>query len=369
LKALVRTAVGRADDLADRLLERLRAKFGHDHDATIVPYLGHAAPGGAHLSGRVLRRPPLVAPAATDSKWRNLKNVYTSFATREVPHARVRALYAGASVEAIADSEGYFQMELHPESVPAAPVWQSAAFELIDPAPGNPANAHARASVLAPPDTARYAVVSDIDDTIVATNVTSKAKMALTVLFSNAHTRMPFAGLPAFYRALRDGTSGNEGNPIFYVSNGPWNLYPLVLEFLRLNDIPIGPIFLRDFGDELLFESTGHGSHKRAWIDRLLGTYPHLPFVLIGDSGERDPEIYSDIAERHPGRIRAIYIRSIDRSQRRMTELEKLASRASAAGTPFILAPDSASAAVHAVSENLIGPNAIAAIRRDAARR
>jgi phosphatidate phosphatase APP1 len=369
LKAFVRSTIGKADDLADWLLERLRAALGHDDDATIVPYLGYAGSGRASLSGRVLRRPPLVSSAATDSKWRNLKSVYTSFATREVPHARVRARFAGAWVEAAADKEGYFHVRVRSEALPAAPVWQSATFELLEPAPANPSNAEVTTSVLRPPASARYGVISDIDDTIVATNVTSKAKMALTVLFSNAHTRMPFAGLPAFYRALRDGIGGNEGNPFFYVSNGPWNFYPLLMEFLCLNEIPVGPLFLRDFGDELLFSPMPEGSHKLACIERLLDTYPDLPFVLIGDSGERDPEIYSAVVERHSERIRVIYIRSIDRSQARMSALEKLTRQVSATRTQFVLVPDSEFAAVHAASENLIRADAIAAIRLDAARR
>jgi phosphatidate phosphatase APP1 len=368
LKALVRSAVGRADDLADRLLERLRTKLGRDDDATIVPYIGHAGPGRAYLSGRVLRRPPLVSSAATDSKWRNLKNVYTSFATREVPHARVRAVYAGASTETTADKEGYFEVELRPEQRSPEPVWQSAALELLHPLPANPENAHTTAKVLTPPPSARYAVLSDIDDTIVSTHVTSKAKMALTVLFSNAHTRMPFAGLPAFYRALRDGIGGAEENPFFYVSNGPWNLYPLILEFLRLNDIPIGPISLRDFGDELLFAPAPHGAHKLASIDRLLQTYPDLPFVLIGDSGERDPETYSEIVARHPDRVRVIYIRSIDRSANRVSALQDLVRKVRDTRTQFVLAADSEAAAVHAASENLIRADALAAIRLDAER-
>jgi phosphatidate phosphatase APP1 len=379
LKALVRSAIGKADDLADRLLETLRARLGRDDDATIIPYLGHAGEHGAYLSGRVLRRPPLVSAAADDSKWRNLRNVYTSFATREVPHARIRALFAGACAETTADKEGYFRMEVprkslrshaqvRAEQVPDEHVWQSAALELVHPVARNPANAHATTSVLTPPTRARYAVVSDIDDTVVATNVTSKVKMALTVLLSNAHTRMPFAGLSAFYRALRDGITGNEDNPFFYVSNGPWNLYALVLEFLRLNDIPLGPLFLRDFGDELLFAPSADGAHKLACIDRLVETYPELPFILIGDSGERDPEIYGEIVTRHPERIRVIYIRSIDRSPKRIDALEKLVGRVSATRTQFVLVPDSEFAAVHAASENLIRADALAAIRLDAGR-
>lgn len=208
---------------------------------------------------------------------------------------------------------------------------------------------------------AALAVISDIDDTVVATNVTSKLKMALTVLFSNAHTRVSFAGLPAFYRALHAGQSGAEHNPIFYISNGPWNLYPLIVEFLRLNDIPLGPLFLRDFGEELLIARDG--AHKLSCIEHLLATYPDLPFLLIGDNGERDPEIYSEIVRRHPERIRTIYIRSVDRSAARMTAVDALVREVSTRRTQFVLVPDSEFAAVHAASENLIAPDAVAAVR------
>lgn len=368
MKALVRSAIGRADDLADRLRGRIRARLGRVGDPAIVSYLGHTGLGGAHLSGRVVRQPLLITSAPTDTRWRNLRNVCTSFATQEVPHARVHVRFAGASTEATADKEGYFHAKVHPNERAPDSVWQPATFELLHPAPRDPANAHAATSVLSPPSSARFGVISDIDDTIVATNVTRKLKMALTVLFANAHTRVPLAGAPAFYRALRDGNSGDEHNPFFYVSNGPWNLYPLLLEFLRLNDIPLGPLFLRDFGDELLFAPEPHGAHKHAAIDHLLRTYPTLPFLLIGDSGERDPEIYSEIVERHPERIRVIYIRSIDRSRRRMSAIDKLIRRVSTTRTQFVLVPDSEYAAVHAASENLISADVIDSVRGEAAR-
>jgi phosphatidate phosphatase APP1 len=110
------------------------------------------------------------------------------------------------------------------------------------------------------------------------------------------------------------------------------------------------------------------GAHKLARIDRLLETYLDLPFILIGDSGERDPEIYSEIVGRHPDRVRVIYIRSIDRSQERMSALEKLIRQVSATRTQFVLVPDSEFAAVHAASENLIRTDALAAIRLDVGR-
>jgi phosphatidate phosphatase APP1 len=75
--------------------------------------------------------------------------------------------------------------------------------------------------VLVPAATARFGIISDIDDTVLWTNVTNKLNMALLMVRSNAHTRKPFQGVAAFYRALSQGVAGNEDNPVF-VSSGSW---------------------------------------------------------------------------------------------------------------------------------------------------
>ena len=71
-------------------------------------------------------------------------------------------------------------------------------------------------------------MISDIDDTIVRTGATSLLMMLRVVLLSNAHTRLPFQGVAAFYGALARGASGQDSNPLFYVSSSPWNLYDVL---------------------------------------------------------------------------------------------------------------------------------------------
>src|SRR5690606_25328263 len=143
---------------------------------------------------------------------------------------------------------------------------------------------------LVPPATARFGVISDIDDTVLWTNARNRLRMIAMLMRTNAHTRKPFKGVSAFYRALRDGASGDEGNPIFYVSSSPWNLYVPLVDFLDAQGVPHGPLLLKDYGDHTLFAANEHGTHKSAAIERIFATYPRLSFVLIGDSGEQDPE-------------------------------------------------------------------------------
>jgi phosphatidate phosphatase APP1 len=313
----------------------------------VEPYLGHGTPSRFSLPGRVMEDRGLIPSRETDTKWRNLRNTYKRFATREVAGARVRAAYKNIETTALTDSEGYFCIELELPEPAEALLWHE--IELV----------------LVPPPTARFGVISDIDDTVIATNVTSTLKMLATVLLSNAHTRMPFEGIAAFYRALQSGASQLEGNPIFYVSSGPWNLYGLLIEFFKLNDIPLGPLFLRDFGPNILFPSRPHVTRKLSQIGRILNAYENLPFVLIGDSGERDPEIYTEVVKQHPERIRAIYIRSVDQRPERLAAIDVLAETIRATNTQFVLAPDSEFAAVHAAGEGLIASSALASIRSE----
>ena len=152
------------------------------------------------------------------------------------------------------------------------------------------------AHVLVPSPDAAFGVISDIDDTIVHTNATSLLGMARSII-RNAASRLPFEGVADLYRALHV-----ERNPIFYVSSSPWNLYELLHDFMEINGIPHGPMFLQDWGiDESTLILASHTEHKLAQIQTLVDYYPELKFVLIGDSGQHDPEIY---LQRDPGASR-----------------------------------------------------------------
>jgi phosphatidate phosphatase APP1 len=87
--------------------------------------------------------------------------------------------------------------------------------------------------------------------------------------------------------------------------------------------------------------------------------------VLIGDSGERDPEIYAEVLRRHPQSVKVIYIRNVNPDPARIEALDLLAERVAASGAQLVLTSDSAAAAAHAVSEGLIAAEALAAVREE----
>jgi len=223
----------------------------------------------------------------------------------------------------------------------------------------------AAAEAIVPPATARFGIISDIDDTVLWTNVTNKLNMALMLARTNAHTRKPFKGVAAFYRALRDGAGGSEANPVFYVSSSPWHLFGPLVDFLRIQDIPLGPLLLREIGLRDVFKLNQHGNHKLDKIELILSFYPDMQFVLIGDSGERDPEIYAEVVRRHPKSVRMIYIRNVNPDPARIDALDRLIEEVSATGTQLVLAPDSVFAASHAAAEGLILVDRLATVRQD----
>ena len=360
----------RLDRGVDAVKYRLADTFDRDDPLQVLPYRGYGTRERLFLAGRVLEDEPIAAARADDSLWKNLANTWKRIESDEVPFARLRARFRGWEAELTADEEGYVRhvVEL-PAPLPAEGGWHEVDLELLHPADPAGRPVRAAAPVYVPPATAEYGVISDLDDTVVESNVTDRLAAARTVLLGNSRTRLPFAGVAAFYQALHAGVSGRAGNPVFYVSSSPWNLYDLLAEFLDLHAIPRGPVLLRDLGvDRGKLLGAGHHAHKLAQIRPLLALYPHLPFILLGDSGQHDPEIYRQAVREHPGRIRAIYIRRAGERPGRDEEVEAIARELEAEDVPLLLVRDTAPAAAHAASQGWVRAQEVPAVQEEARR-
>ena len=360
----LQSVVAAADRFSDRARAPLRRVLPARRALLVMPFLGYGTPARLQLGGRVLRDPGFRAPDAADPAWRNLIELYKRLQSDEVPHARLRVRSGGLQHEVVADDEGYFEAGFDAPGTFATGA-HAVDIELLEPRNPDGSRALARGDVLVPAATARLGIISDIDDTVLFSSVRDRRRMLWLLLRNNSHTRQPFHGVVPFYQALRRGDGGDADNPLFYVSSSPWNLYPLLTGFMQRQGLPRGPLLLRDFGDHTLFEHRDHGSHKLDAIERILAAYPQLPFVLIGDSGEQDPEIYAQVVRDFPGRIRAVYIRCVNPDPDRLAEVDRLIAAVRDCGAQLVLAPDSAFAAAHAAAEGLIDPAALAAIRAD----
>jgi phosphatidate phosphatase APP1 len=211
-----------------------------------------------------------------------------------------------------------------------------------------------------------FGVISDLDDTVIQSRITSFLQAVRTVMLGNARTRLPFPGVAALYRALERGGSGDCRNPIFYVSSSPWNIHDVIADFMDIQGIPRGPIDLRDWDVVLsALTSSRLGTFKEPVIEEILGLYPALPFILIGDNSQKDPEIYRTILDRHPERILAIYIRNVDGDPARSASVQALAKEVKAAGSTMVIADDSYAAAEHAAGQGWITEESLPSIREE----
>ena len=361
-------SVAGVEDVVDARWRSMKRRMGWNGVARVMPYAGYANDSRAWFHGRVLTNPPRDLPGEDDTWWQNLAAMYQRIESDEVPGVDVAIDFGGKRHVVTSDEEGYVRLEsAYHRAADHHGLWTAAAMQIVGPSHIKHDSHVATARLMTPPAGAKLGVISDVDDTILQTDVVNLLAMARHTFFGNARTRKPLAGAAALYRALQAGVGGGPPNPIWYVSSSPWNLFDLLVEFLDLNDIPLGPLLLRDFGLEQLASSSDH-SHKAERAIEILDAFPNLPFVLIGDSGQQDAELYSGIAEQRGDQIGMILIRDVDPGVASLFDrnVQPSVERAAAAGVPMHLIESSVDAAEHLAAAGFLGEGVIAAIADDA---
>lgn len=143
------------------------------------------------------------------------------------------------------------------------------------------------------------AVISDIDDTLLDTGVVDKLKMAENAVTRSTWELQAFPGAASALQTLAG------GRPLFYVSGSPWGFYDRIRGYLERSGFPVGTFLLKRFSSEPLLDQQ---AFKWGHITRVVAALPQKRWLLLGDSGEKDPEIYARLRQQHPDRVEAIYI-------------------------------------------------------------
>ena len=287
IKTLIHSLAWRSE----RIVDRLRGQ--RDKRRIIEPYIGYATPGHVVVRGRVLAALRRNRPVATQSRWLNFRQMLSLFLTDEVAAVEVQA----EGQRTMTDEEGYFTLALPMLAVPG---WREVPVRLTG------RDVSAVCPVLVPPADAKIGIISDIDDTMLQTGAYSLVRNLWTSLTGNALTRRIFPDAITFIETLRDGGR----TPVYYVSSSPWNLHYFLTDIFERSGLAKGPLFLRDLGiSPSQFVSGTHGDHKGSAIDTLMAANPRMRFVLVGDTGQHDAEVYRDAIARHPGRVAAVVLR------------------------------------------------------------
>ncbi len=263
-----------------------------DRSFILEAYRGYGAQGRAVIRGRIYRE-----PARRSAYLRRL-------ARRGLGDIAVTGTLGGIATKAHTDRDGYFRLAW--DSLDAGLAgWQDVSL--------NAAGTTATGEVHLRGAASRFVVVSDIDDTVMVTGVANKAAMYWRLFLQSPASRRAFPGVPDFYRALRDGVSGHEDNPVLFVSRGPWSIHDTLSGVFADRGIADPPILLlREWGLTLQSPMPKRArAHKRELISEIMSVYGNAEYVLIGDNGQRDPDLYAGVVESGAGRVRAVYIRDV----------------------------------------------------------
>ena len=174
-------------------------------------------------------------------------------------------------------------------------------------------------------DAAGLSVISDIDDTVKISNVADRRELLKNTLLRE------FVAVPGMPEAFSRWQA--TGAAFHYVSASPWQLSDCLCGFLGAAGLPAGSMHLKLFrlkDTTPLGRLTARKRSKRRAIEQIMGDFPGRRFTLVGDSGERDPEVYAAVARRRPEQVAGVFIRRVpDRAAASHVSLrfDKLARR------------------------------------------
>lgn len=275
----------------------------------VLTYRGFGDNDTFYIQGHVFRGMSMHNFEKEDTIWRNFVYMIKMFLVRTQPDVSVSLKGKGIKEQTVRTSEtGLFSFKIEDHDLEEG--WNELEVHLNDEIVEGQETVKAKAEVMIRNEF-EYGIISDIDDTLLISHVTQPLKKFYLLMTKSSFSRKPVQGVVRFYRALCKGINP-QFNPFFYVSSSEWNLYDFLIRFMDHNDFPKGVLQLKEIKDSWKdFLRSGYGSHdhKRIKIERILARYPEQKFILLGDNGQQDAEIYLSLARAFKDQVKAIYIR------------------------------------------------------------
>ena len=143
----------------------------------------------------------------------------------------------------------------------------------------------------------RLGLVSDIDDTVMVTSLPRPLIAAWNSFVLRESARRVVPGMAGLYRRI---LHAHPDAVVLYLSTGAWNVASALRRFLTSNGYPEGPLLLTDWGPTNTGWFRSGQEHKRVALRRLAGEFPDVRWLLVGDDGQHDPQIYAEFAAEYP---------------------------------------------------------------------
>lgn len=296
---------------------------------TIVAYPGY----GNTTWVRVLARVVLTGKSggATSGKLRGWK----SFTSVPIRHSHVEVEMGGVSHSVQADGGGLVDVLLDAQ---LSPGWHTITLRSQGAAP-----AEARIQIVDPQAT--FGVVCDIDDTVMVTALPRPLLALWNTLVLSERARTPTPGMAVMLDRVM---AQQPGAPILYLSTGAWNVAPALARFLARNLYPDGILLLTDWGPTRQHWFRSGREHKLKNLERLAREFPSVRWLLVGDDGQHDPEIYAEFARTHAAQTAAVAIRQLSTGEALLAggRAHEDSPMAEHGVVPWVSAPDGAGLAM-----------------------
>jgi phosphatidate phosphatase APP1 len=153
------------------------------------------------------------------------------------------------------------------------------------------------------------------------------------------HARQPVPGMAVLLERL---TRENPGSPVVYLSTGAWNIAPTLVRFMRRHLFPQGAMLLTDWGPTHDRWFRSGRAHKSENLRRLAAEFPHVRWLLIGDDGQHDDDLYTDFTSDHPQNVAAVAIRRLSKAEAVLAGGRTVVNDHSAAEIPWVTDNDGA---------------------------
>lgn len=269
--------------------------YGHTHDLVIF--------------GHVFKKLPATRRPFRNNILANIIHLVKLFFVRPLPGMKVQLKWGNRIFETTSEHDGFFHFEWQSDDEVSAG-WHELNVTCVDEG----VEVAKGTGKLFVPHSTQYGFISDIDDTVLVSHSATIYKRLKVLLTKHPRSRKTFGDVVKHYQLLSQAhTTPGVPNPFFYVSSSEWNLYDDLNEFFKHNKLPQGVFLLNEIKRWNQFFKTGKTKHegKMQRIMRILDTFPIQKFVLLGDNSQADPEIYTALAAKYPGRIFAIYINNV----------------------------------------------------------
>ncbi len=274
----------------------VKAKARRGWAPQVTGFTGYGNSERARVLGRVLMADPEREPKT------EVERGYRQFFTTQVPDIEVTVTLGAQTVTAQTNGNGYLEVLILDHGL--EPGWHTATVQT--PLSAEPSEAQVQ--IIS--DDVTHGLISDVDDTIMVTMLPRAMLAAWNSWVKKTNTRQPIAGMDDFYGAVL-----GPDEPTFYVSTGAWNTYDTLTDFIAREKLPRGPLLLTDWGPTPTGLFRSGKEHKRVALRNLIVDFPNIRWTLVGDDGQHDPMLYSDLVQEHPDRVRLVAIRELSRSE------------------------------------------------------